>query len=138
MRVIIPLRLAALVHSRYGVAASPHSQIRKLSQFTERFSTVSNQPEQQLEASRAEKLRRISEMGLDPWGGRFDGHEPIAAVLQRPADLPEDQRPRVRIAGRIVGRRKQGKLYFLDLKDWSGTPTMREMARIGICVAMSW
>ncbi len=79
-------------------------------------------PHDPFEASRAEKLRRIEELGLDPWGGRFDGHQPIADILRLPADLPEGQRPRVRAAGRVVGRRKQGKLYFVDLWDWT-TPT---------------
>ncbi len=79
------------------------------------------------EASRTEKLRAIEALGLDPWGGRFDGHEPIADVLRRPADLPEDQRPHVRIAGRIVSRREGGKVHFLDLQDWSGQPTQREI-----------
>ncbi len=88
---------------------------------------MSNAPEQQLEASRAEKLRRIEALGFDPWGGRFDGHQPIAEVLNLPADVPDDQRPRVRIAGRIVSRRDGGKVHFLDLKDWSGKPTLREI-----------
>ncbi len=79
------------------------------------------------EASRSEKLQAIEALGLDPWGGRFDGHTPITQVLALPADVPEDQRPRVRIAGRIVSQRKQGKVYFLDLKDWSGSPTLREI-----------
>jgi lysyl-tRNA synthetase, class II len=88
---------------------------------------VSQPIEQTHEASRAEKLRRIEELGIDPWGGRFDGHERIADVLKRPADAAEDQRPRVRIAGRIVSRREGGKVHFLDLKDSSGEPTLREM-----------
>jgi lysyl-tRNA synthetase class 2 len=79
------------------------------------------------EASRAEKLRAIEALGLDPWGGRFDGHLPIQDVLALPADLPPDQRPRVRIAGRIVSRRDGGKVHFLDIKDWSGKPTAREI-----------
>jgi lysyl-tRNA synthetase class 2 len=74
------------------------------------------------EASRTEKLRRIEELGIDPWGGRFDNHQPIGVILALPADLPEGQRPAVRAAGRVVGRRKQGKIYFLDLWDWT-TPT---------------
>src|SRR5262249_55189143 len=44
---------------------------------------------------------------------------PIGEGLKLPADLPEDQRPRVRIAGRIVLRRGQGILCFVDLWDWS-------------------
>jgi lysyl-tRNA synthetase class 2 len=84
-------------------------------------------PHDPFEAARLEKLRAIEALGLDPWGGRFDGHQPITAVLALPADLPEGQRPRVRIAGRIVSRREGGKVHFLDLKDWSGTPTFREI-----------
>ncbi|MCS6851564.1 MAG: lysine--tRNA ligase [Gemmataceae bacterium] len=80
-----------------------------------------------LEASRVDKLRRLEALGIDPWGGRFDGHWPIAEVLKLPADLPEADRPRVRIAGRIVSRRDGGRVHFLDLKDSSGEPTLREL-----------
>jgi lysyl-tRNA synthetase class 2 len=78
------------------------------------------------ESNREEKLRRIADLGLDPWGGRYDGHQAIEEVLQLPADLPEGQRPRVKIAGRIITRRLGGKVHFLDLWDWSGKPTMRK------------
>jgi lysyl-tRNA synthetase class 2 len=71
------------------------------------------------EAGRTEKLRAIEALGLDPWGARFDDHTPIGDVLQLPTDLPEDQRPRVKVAGRIVLRRSAGKLFFVDLWDWS-------------------
>jgi lysyl-tRNA synthetase class 2 len=84
-------------------------------------------PQDSFEASRSEKLRAIEALGLDPWGGRFDGHRPIAEVLALPADVPDDQRPRVRLAGRIVSRRIGGKVHFLDVKDWSGVPTLREI-----------
>ena len=84
-------------------------------------------PQDSFEAARLEKLRAIEALALDPWGSRFDGHQPISDVLALPADLPEGQRPRVRIAGRIVSRREGGKVHFLDLKDWSGTPTFREI-----------
>jgi lysyl-tRNA synthetase class 2 len=70
------------------------------------------------EASRTEKLHRIEELGLDPWGGRFDGHKPIAEIRTLPAGATPAQR--VRAAGRIVQRRGMGKVQFLDLKDWSG------------------
>lgn len=71
------------------------------------------------EASRSDKLRAIEALGLDPWGSRFDGHMPIGDVLKLNADAPEGQRPRVRVAGRIVLRRGQGKVLFVDLWDWS-------------------
>jgi lysyl-tRNA synthetase class 2 len=82
-------------------------------------------PQDPYEAARIEKLRHIEQLGLDPWGGRFDGHLPIEDVLALPADLPEGQRPRVRIAGRIVTRRPSGKVHFLNVLDWSGKPLTR-------------
>ena len=41
------------------------------------------------ESSRLDKLHNIEKLGLDPWGHRLDGLQPIQAILQLPADLPE-------------------------------------------------
>ena len=100
-----------------------------------------------LEASRREKLRKLEALGLDPWGGRFDGHAAIEEIrrrageivyrtqdgveLQPPADVDfkswleqqppgEFHGPEVRAAGRIVLQRKKGKLIFVDIRDWTG------------------
>ncbi|MBO7723206.1 MAG: lysine--tRNA ligase, partial [Thermoguttaceae bacterium] len=95
-----------------------------------------------LEESRREKMRKIVEMGIDPWGARFDGRQSIGAVREReheiivgepiePPPAPEGQKqwrkpeipmsgPQVRVAGRIILQRKQGKLIFLTIKDWTG------------------
>src|SRR5262245_63535750 len=54
----------------------------------------------------------------------------IEQVLALPTDMPEAERPRVRIAGRIVSRRVKGKLHFLDLWDSSGRPTMRQTREV--------
>ncbi len=70
------------------------------------------------ESTRAEKLQRIADLGIDPWGHRLDDRLPIGEIRELPID--NDPPERVRAAGRIVQRRKQGKLYFLDIKDWSG------------------
>jgi len=86
-----------------------------------------------LEAARREKLEKIRQLGLDPWGGRFDGHEPIGQIRQREKEIrlvhpgdcqigqpPEEQGPRVRAAGRIILQRPTGKLIFLNIRDWTG------------------
>jgi lysyl-tRNA synthetase class 2 len=78
--------------------------------------TVSG-PQDSFEASRTEKLHRIEELGIDPWGGRFDGHQPLAKIRALQPDATPPQR--VRAAGRIVQRRGMGKAQFLDIKDWS-------------------
>jgi len=78
-----------------------------------------------LEAARREKMRRIEELGLDPWGQRFDGHLAIANIREMEGQIVVDEQqhstgPKVRAAGRIVLQRKKGKLVFIDLWDWSG------------------
>ena len=83
---------------------------------------MSDQPREDLEAARLEKLRRVAALGLDPWGHRFDGHQAIAVVRDVPVPPAgsETPSPRVRVAGRIMLRRGQGKVIFLDLRDWTG------------------
>ena len=73
-----------------------------------------------LEQTRIEKLRRIEALGIDPWGGRFDDREPIAQLRARAPESPEADRVPVRTAGRVVGCRGKGKLYFFDLADKTG------------------
>jgi lysyl-tRNA synthetase class 2 len=77
-------------------------------------------PHDTFQANRLDKLRRIEELGVDPWGGRFEGHRPIGEIRMLPTDAPEAQRPRVRAAGRIVLRRDMGNAHFLQLADWTG------------------
>ncbi len=82
------------------------------------------------EASRREKLRRLRELGIDPFGHRFDGHQPISAIRAREGEIqvqtdPDSGQstqtgPRVRAAGRIVLQRKAGKLIFVDIQDATG------------------
>lgn len=85
------------------------------------------------EAARREKLRRVQELGHDPWGSRFDDHLAIGAIRERAGEIvteptppgeerrsPEQHGPKVRAAGRIVLQRKKGKLIFLDIRDWTG------------------
>ena len=82
------------------------------------------------EASRREKLRKIVELGHDPWGSRFDDHLAIESIRSRESEIrlepaaegqePTQQGPKVRAAGRIVLQRKKGKLIFVDIRDWTG------------------
>ena len=70
-----------------------------------------------LEAARREKLRKIRELGIDPWGSRFDDHQPIGEIRAREGEIvvepagdvpaarasrPNSMGPKVRAAGRIV------------------------------------
>lgn len=72
------------------------------------------------EKARLEKLAKIVELGHDPFGQRFDGHVPITeARSQCPAESGVSG-DKVRVAGRIMLRRKAGKLRFFDIEDATG------------------
>jgi lysyl-tRNA synthetase class 2 len=73
------------------------------------------------ERARLEKLAQIESLGHDPFGQRFDGHEPIAAVRERCPEESGVDGEAVRVAGRIMVRRKAGKLRFLVIQDQTGT-----------------
>ncbi len=85
---------------------------------------MADESRESLEAVRLEKLEKIAALGHDPWGGRFEGKQAIADVraLEVPAGAGSNEvvGPTVRIAGRIMLRRGQGKVNFLQLRDWTG------------------
>jgi lysyl-tRNA synthetase, class II len=72
------------------------------------------------EAARRQKLEKIVELGHDPFGQRFDDHAPIADVRPRCPDESGVNGEKVRVAGRIMLRRKAGKLRFFDIHDATG------------------
>ncbi len=85
---------------------------------------MADEPRESLEDVRIEKLEQIASLGIDPWGQRFDGHQAISAVRALPVpDAVEGEastpvRP-FASPGVIMLRRGQGKVVFLDLRDWT-------------------
>ncbi|MFO1019176.1 MAG: lysine--tRNA ligase [Planctomycetales bacterium] len=73
-----------------------------------------------LEAARLEKLQKIEQLGIDPWGSRFDGHRPIGEARDLCPDEIGINGPDVRVAGRIMLRNNKGKLKFFHLQDMTG------------------
>ena len=71
------------------------------------------------EAARRAKVAKLRELGVDPYGGRFDGAEPLAAIRAKYDEANEEQPARG--AGRIVLHRDIGKLIFITLRDSSGS-----------------
>ena len=66
-------------------------------------------------AVRREKLQKLRELGVDPFGGPFPGTESTEQIR---AQWEEGRK--VRMAGRIVSHRDMGKSQFLHLQDRAG------------------
>jgi len=72
-----------------------------------------------LEQQRKDKLQRIKQLSIDPYGSRFDNIESAASVRSKFDQSRSDQT--ATCAGRIVLFRDIGKLIFITLRDSSGT-----------------
>lgn len=70
------------------------------------------EPIHELMKPRLEKRQKFIEMGIDPYGGRFEVSETIAAARANPTAERD-----VRLAGRLMSHRDMGKSMFADLKD---------------------
>ena len=71
-----------------------------------------------LEQTRIEKLNKLREKGVDPYGACYNNATPLKEVVDGYSE--EDEGKKVKCAGRIMTMRRQGKASFLHLKDWSG------------------
>ncbi len=71
------------------------------------------------EQARQVKLDRIRQLGICPYGGRFDGARRAADIKAGFKD--EDTGSQAKCAGRIVLLRDIGKLIFITLRDSSGS-----------------
>ena len=71
------------------------------------------------EQQRREKLQKIREFDVDPYGGRFEGA--VAAETIKAGFVEDQEDQRACAAGRIVLLRDIGKLIFITLRDSSGT-----------------
>jgi len=85
----------------------------------ERDSSSGSEQQDRFVRQRQEKLSRIRELSIDPYGARFDGAEAAEDIKSRFTE--GDQTQRAKCAGRIVLLRDIGKLIFITLRDRSGT-----------------
>ncbi len=72
-------------------------------------------PESELLAIRREKLAKITDSGLNAWGGSFDTTHSLAGLRES-----FQEGLAVRAAGRITARRDMGKTQFFDVSDLEG------------------
>jgi lysyl-tRNA synthetase class 2 len=71
------------------------------------------------ERQRQEKLSRIMELGIEPYGNRYEGAD--SAEDTKSGFKDDDTNQQANCAGRIVLLRDIGKLIFITLRDRSGT-----------------
>ena len=76
-------------------------------------------PRNKFEQQRREKLEKLRQLGMDPYGQRLDGVQDAVSV--KAAYVDEQAGQQARCAGRIVLLRDIGKLIFITLRDSSGT-----------------
>ncbi len=95
---------------------------------TGRDSSLRSEGHDRFERQRQEKLSRIKELGIEPYGGRYDGAELAEDIKGRPClceaekgGIIAGEEGKAKCAGRIVLLRDIGKLIFITLRDWSGT-----------------
>ena len=76
------------------------------------------------ELARREKMNRIKDMNLDPFGHRFDRTNNSAEIKEKYGSIEHDELENmdihVSVAGRIMFMRKMGKASFFTIKDRFG------------------
>src|SRR5215469_9553020 len=75
----------------------------------------------QYESDRRQKLAKLRELGVDPFGHATTGILPLGAIkASYTTEMGHDGGPVVKGAGRLMLKRDMGKLSFLTLRDESG------------------
>ena len=77
------------------------------------------------EIVRREKSEKLRELGLDPFGQRYERDSFASDIKEKYKDTPhdafEDMSDTARVVGRIMFIRKMGKASFFTIQDKTGT-----------------
>ncbi len=88
-----------------------------------------NQENQEIELSellkvRREKLGELKELGIDPFGAKFERNETAQGILAKYETMDkeelEEKAVEVTLAGRIMAKRAMGKASFAHIQDLTG------------------
>ena len=71
----------------------------------------------ELKRVRLEKLQELRDMGIDPFGSRFERDTNCQTIID---DFAALEGQKVTVAGRIMSKRRHGKAGFSNLQDLSG------------------
>lgn len=84
---------------------------------------MENRPEQ--ERIRIEKIDYLKEKGIEPFGQRFDRTDNSKTIIEKYDSYTKEdlelQSFNVKIAGRMIAKRRQGKIGFINILDKFGT-----------------
>ena len=76
------------------------------------------------EQARRDKLARYEELGVDPFGSRYEWKDQIKDLREKyekcTAEELEAKHVEVNVAGRLIAIRRMGKASFVNLKDEYG------------------
>lgn len=76
------------------------------------------------ERARREKLAKYKEMGVDPFGEKFERTDSVKQLREKCADKTNEEldanKIYVTVAGRIMSLRRMGKASFMNIKDVTG------------------
>lgn len=74
---------------------------------------------EKFEQDRLEKLKKLREKGIDPYGKSCNGLKSLRSIIESYNEKGEES-DNVRVAGRISSLRPHGKAAFADIRDWTG------------------
>ena len=76
------------------------------------------------EQARRDKLPKYEELGVDPFGARYEWKDQIRDIRKKYGSLSaeelEQKQVTVNVAGRLMAIRRMGKASFVNLKDEYG------------------
>ena len=76
------------------------------------------------ELARFNKIERYNELGIDPFGCKYDWKDKVADIRAKYGELSEEELQGkeipVNVAGRLMAIRSMGKASFVNLRDDTG------------------
>ena len=82
------------------------------------------QEESQIIKARYEKLKKIQEMGINPYTNTFKPYDKAKYIKERYKDFSQEELEKINIkftlAGRLMSKREMGKIIFAHIQDITG------------------
>src|SRR5688572_9507325 len=106
---------------RFSFRRRLHYHRETLDPTQEMSTSVSSESENQYEQERRQKLQKLRDLGVDPYGRRTQNVRPLADVraLHNP-EFGQYGGPEVAVYGRVMSRNSFGKLTYITLRDETG------------------